>query len=102
MRTPIRLKGCPSLGAPFCISMFFRKLSVSFRIMGGGKLSTFSNLQRTIVAHTNNTITMEKKDMYQTPEVEIVKLCPGESLLQSSVQGFKNDEDFNPGFFGLS
>ena len=45
---------------------------------------------------------MEKKDMYQTPEVEIVKLCPGESLLQSSVQGFKNDEDFNPGFFGLS
>ena len=44
---------------------------------------------------------MKTKDLYTPPQVEIVKICPGESLLQSSVQGFTNDEDFNPGFFDI-
>lgn len=38
---------------------------------------------------------------YETPEVDLIEVHLDGSLLQASVQGFTNDEDFNPGFFGL-
>lgn len=44
---------------------------------------------------------MHKKEFYETPEMEIYKIYLGGGLLQASLEGFKDDDVFDPGLLIL-